>query len=273
LGLTQTTKPNGIASLAGEQLKALRHRLGVTTRQVEGLSRQVADAKNNPQFFISHAWLTDIENGGGFAPSIFKLYSLSMIYRFKFEDMLAFFGLDLSKATKEMLSIQIPTTHLIGKAVEVEGESLSIPADFGPSFKLAKTSLLSRMVESWGKIPVSMVAHLNFGKALYGYIGLDDFTLYPLVRPGSFVEIDSRQNKINPAPWRSEFDRPIYFVEVRDACVCSWCELDGDQLTAVPHPESKQEVRRFQYPAQAEIVGRVVSVAMRIVDADRTNPQ
>jgi len=35
-----------MASVAGEQLKALRRRLGMTTRQVERLSQQVADTKN-----------------------------------------------------------------------------------------------------------------------------------------------------------------------------------------------------------------------------------
>jgi transcriptional regulator with XRE-family HTH domain len=258
-------KRNKMASVAGGQLKALRHHLGITTRQVERLSQQVAKAKDNEEFYISHAWLTNIENGE-FTPSIYKLYTLSAIYRHKFADLLGFFGLHLDEMTKDILSIRLPTTHLIGKAVELEGDSLSVPTRFDPDFQLEKTSLVSRIVENWGKIPVSMVAHLNFGKALYGYIGLEDFTLYPLLRPGSFVEIDSRQNKIKPVAWRTEFERPIYFVELRDAYICSWCELDGDQLTAVPHPQSKQEVRRFKYPSEAEIVGRVTAVAMRLVD-------
>ncbi len=258
-------KRNKIASVAGEPLKALRHRLGMSTRQVEMLSQQVAKAKNNEEFYISHAWLTNIENGD-FTPSFYKLYSLSAIYRHKFEDLLGFFGLHLSDFTKDILSIRLPTTHLIGKATDVEGETLSVPTHFDPAFQLEKTGLLSRMIQNWGKIPVSMVSHLNFSKAMYGYIGLEDFTLYPLVRPGSFVEIDSRQNKIKQIPWRTEFERPIYFLELRESYICSWCQLDGDQLIVVPHPQSPQEVRRFKYPAEAEIVGRVTAIAMRLVD-------
>ena len=33
----------------------------------------------------------------------------------------------------------------------------------------------------------------------------------------------------------------------------------------IPHPHSHQDVRRFDFPSQAEIVGRVTGVAMRIV--------
>lgn len=114
----------------------------------------------------------------------------------------------------------------------------------------------------------------------YGYIGLEDYTLYPLVRPGSFVQIDDRQKRIQKFPWRTEFDRPIYFVELRDGYACSWCELQGSELTLLPHPLSQCSVRQVSYPAEAEIVGRVMGIAMRIVnfadsppDESRSLPQ
>jgi hypothetical protein len=52
---------------------------------------------------------------------------------------------------------------------------------------------------------------------------------------------------------------------LRDGYVCSWCEVDRGQLLVVPHPYARLQVRRFDYPAQAEIVGRVTGVTMRIV--------
>ena len=57
------------------------------------------------------------------------------------------------------------------------------------------------------------------------------------------------------------------FTELRGEYVCSWCEMNGGYLSAVPHPTSKCEVRRFSYPREAEIVGRVVGVTMRLADA------
>ena len=39
--------------------------------------------------------------------------------------------------------------------------------------------------------------------------------MYPLLRPGSFVQIDSHVNRTHPSRWRTEFDRPIYFIELR----------------------------------------------------------
>src|SRR2546425_6346623 len=37
--------------------------------------------------------------------------------------------------------------------------------------------------------------------------------------------------------------RPIYFVELRNGYVCSWCQVDQGQLIVIPHPHSHQDVR------------------------------
>jgi hypothetical protein len=102
---------------------------------------------------------------------------------------------------------------------------------------------------------------------MYGYIGLNDYTMYPLIRPGSFVQIDGNQRKIKHGTWRTEFERPIYFVELREEYVCSWCEIKEGHLISIPYPNSPVEIRRFPYPREAEIVGRVTGVAMRIAEA------
>ena len=54
--------------------------MGITTRDVADLSQKIAEREGNSEFTISNAWLTQIENSDS-VPSIFKLYSLSAIYR------------------------------------------------------------------------------------------------------------------------------------------------------------------------------------------------
>ena len=89
--------------------------------------------------------------------------------------------------------------------------------------------------------------------------------MYPLLRPGSFVQIDNQPTHMQAAEWRTEFDRPIYFVELRDGYACSWCEVRGSQLTLIPHPLSGCALRQFVYPSEAEIIGQVTGVAMRLI--------
>ena len=114
---------------------------------------------------------------------------------------------------------------------------------------------------------------MDLRHCLCGYIGIEDFTLYPLIRPGSFVEIDARQNKVKSGSWQNEFERPIYFVELRNAYVCSWCELDGNHLILIPCPQSRGQVRQVRYPTEADIVGRVTAVTMRIAEMEGSRPR
>jgi transcriptional regulator with XRE-family HTH domain len=249
---------------AGERLKELRVRLGLTTRDVEERSRQVADDRHNREFHVSHGWLTDIENGK-FTPGIFKLFTLSAIYGCKFAELLSFFGIPIGELSRYHTLLRVPRTHLLASGGDIEAEKVSLPVRFKPEFQLEKTNLLARVVEKWDQIPVGFLQHLDLHKSVYGYIGLEDYTLYPLIRPGSIVQIDASQRKISPEKWKTEFDRPIYFVELRVGYICSWCQVDRGQLIVIPHPHSHQAVQRFDYPSQAEIVGRVTGIAMRIV--------
>jgi len=248
-----------------EQLKSIRTRLGITTRDVAELSQKLADTEGNPEYAISNAWLTQVENSDS-VPSIFKLYALSVIFRIKFNDLLVLFGVDLQKINQHQSELQLPNTHMVQMEVADSERAVSFPIRFDRSFDIDNTNLLNRMVEVWGEVPISLIQSLDLRRSLYGYVGLQDFTLHPLLRPGSFVQIDQRVRKIRPARWRTEHDRPIYFVELRDGYACSWCDIQDGHLLLMPHPLSPVSMRRFSYGVEAEIVGQVTAVAMRLTD-------
>ena len=252
---------------AGKRLRAERLRAGLSTREVQKLSQEIAHEKNdNQDYAISHAWLTEVENGK-FTPSIYKLYSLSLIYKTPYLKVLGFFGINVLDAPEEQRLVGLPDTQLIGSSVELVGETIVLPTDLKRNAEFARTNLVSRMVESWATFPVGLLHQLDLQHRLCGYVGLEDYTLYPHIRPGSFVEIDERQNKVRTGSWKNEFERPIYFVELRGGYACSWCELDGNQLILIPSPQSRVQVRHVRYPNEGDIIGRVTAVTMRITEA------
>jgi len=159
-----------------------------------------------------------------------------------------------------------PKTDLVAPAEEAEGETIVVPLRSQADLKLDRTNLLSRLVEIWGEVPIRLIQHLDLRKSVYGLIGMSDFTMYPILRPGSIVQIDASQQKISTVKWQNEHERPIYFIELRGEYICSWCEIREGHLLAVPYPNSKCEIRRFVYPRDAEIVGRVTGVAMRLTE-------
>jgi transcriptional regulator with XRE-family HTH domain len=253
---------------AGKRLRAERLRARLSTRAVQKLSQQIAQEKdNNQDYYISHGWLTEVENGK-FTPSIYKLYSLSLIYKCSYLKIMGFFGINVLDAPREQRLVSLPHTHLIGSNLELPGQMIVLPLELRSNVELAKTNLVSRMFEAWGGIPIALLQQMDLRECLCGYIGLEDYTLYPLIRPGSFVEIDERQNKVKPGNWQNEFDRPIFFVELRDGYACSWCELDGNQLLLIPYPQSRKQIRQVRYPAEADIVGRVTAVTMTIASGE-----
>jgi hypothetical protein len=249
----------------GKLLKEERERMRMSTRDVERLSQRIADEKKSRDYYISHSWLTDAENGT-YTPGIFKLYSLSVIYMRRYEEVLAFYGIELSQLVHEQLRLTLPYTYLIGKVSKGSVSSRQIPPKMKEGIDLAKTNLLSRMFSEWGGMPASLFGLRGRDGSVYGYIGTEDFTLYPLIRPGSFVEIDSSQTTVDPGGWQNVFDRPIYFVELRDSYVCSWCEPREGRMLLIPYPESKSPVREVRFPGDSEIVGRVTAVSMRIAE-------
>ena len=256
---------------AGERLRQIRTRLSLTTRDVAELSRKIAVDEGNEEFSVSHARLIQIENDES-TPSIYKLFTLSAIYGQPFTDLVSLY-VDLEAASKYQFEMRLETTRLANFDTYHEERAVTFPVRFDPGFKVEKTNLVSRMVEVWGEVPIGLLRHLNIRKQRYGFIGLKDYTMYPLLRPGSFVQIDEQQKEPAPTVYRSEFDRPIWFLELRSGYLCSWCELRRDRILSIPHPLSPCRTQEFAYPAEAEIVGRVTAVAARLVNVPEPVPR
>ena len=82
--------------------------------------------------------------------------------------------------------------------------------------------------------------------------------------PGTFVQIDESKARVADGAWRSEYERPIYFVETREGHICCWCSLQREDLVLQSHPLSPVPVRVLKHPQEAEVIGQVVGVAMRL---------
>ena len=246
---------------AGLNLRGLRERLGLTMREVESASARIAERHGNDEFGVSPSRLSDIETKG-LVPSIFRLYSLAIVYRSDLREILAWYGIDLSLSAADLLLNLPPKSHF---AETLQGTAkVAIPTRLDPSFDPRRSANLSRIVEQWGSVPLGYLANLSQDKYMYGYVGSEDFTMYPLLPPGTFLQVDEARNKIEQALWRSELERPIYFVETRDGYTCCWCSLKGDDIVLHSHPLSPVPVRVLRHPREAEVIGQVVGIALKL---------
>lgn len=249
------------------RLRAERERLSLRVRDVALMSRNIAKQRNNEEYYIAHSSLADIENGKQL-PSIHKLYSLSVIYGRRYTDLAAWCGVPIADAEKEHRALAFPRTYLVGEPPEDAQRVILTASELRKKLRSEPTNLVPRMLQSWREqVPDTLLHYLDWHKNLYGYVGTQDYTLYPIVRPGSFVQIDPRQKRILPLGWHGEHDRPIYFFELRNSYVCSWCEQHDGDLILVPSRESGRHARHVRYPNDVTVIGRVTALSMSIIEA------
>jgi transcriptional regulator with XRE-family HTH domain len=256
----------------GKRLRAEREHLRLSLRQVQDLSRGIASQRKNSEYYIAHSSLADFESGKQI-PNIYKLYTLSVIYRRQYEQLATLFDVPVSEAEKDHKALIYPQTYLVGAASEFSEAAILSSRELRERLRSERTNLLSKIIEKWKDVPPALFEQIDWRDSLYGYIGMEDKTLDPIIRPGSFVQIDPRQRTIPPVKWHDDFDRPIFFFELRERYVCSWCELYGSQLILVPTAHSHANARHIRYPDDATIVGRVTGVAMRIAEMREASPK
>jgi hypothetical protein len=193
---------------------------------------------------------------------------LGAIYNVHWSSIFTAFGCNLGEFNRDQAMFAPSKTQLDTRASEAD-DTIVVPMKSKGPFRLDRTNLLAKLGRIWGEIPIRLLQHMDLRNGVYGFVGLTDRTMFPIIRPGSIVQIDQNQRKVLQTTWEDEDHRPIFFVELRGEFICSWCEMADGYLNAVPHPKSKCQVRRFAYPREADIVGRVIGVTMRLVEAEQ----
>ncbi len=254
----------------GQKLRRMREHLQLRYRDVEEASQQIAAQRNNDEFAVGLSRLADIENKGT-VPSVYRLYSLCAIYRLDFGTVLRWYGIDLRKLTTDAVGIGLDQTHEVafdyGPSATVkyaEEAVVNVPTDFDEEIDSRETAYLNRQIHRWGKLPVSLLNSLDLPAHRYGFVGTADWSMHPLLAPGAFIQIDESRRRLGNETWTNEYDRPIYFVEHRRGYRCAWCTRVGEHLILQFHPASHLPPELFRYPGEAEVVGQIVAVAMRL---------
>ncbi len=256
----------------GQKLRRIRERLNLRVRDVEQASLKIADKYHNDDFAVLINRVSEIENRN-LVPTIHKLYSLCAIYRLDFQEVLEWYGISLGGLPSDAASVDVPQTHLLSFHGNTAHGSVSsevlLPLALDPGLDLRRTTYLTRMVQRWGKLPLLFLESLNLKEQRYALMGTEDWFMYPMLQPGTFVSIDETQQKIANSGWNNEFERPIYFFEHRQGFACGWASLNGDQLILLPHPLSGCSPQVYKYPTDIDLIGQVSGIAMRLDQARR----
>ena len=261
-----------MSATPGQFLKTVRERLHVGLREVQEASAIIASEEANESFYVSAARLTQIENEASM-PSVFKLFTLCSVYGLDLHDVLSKYGVDANRTHSYETRFLPEATRTLSAEIHGSTEMVTIPVRLDPTFRLETTQLINRAVALWGEIPAAFLLRCNPRHHTYGFVGLTDRTMFPLLRPGSLVMIDPHRRRIQQNGWKNEFERPVYFLEFRDGYRCAWCQVDGSRLTLIPHPISNLPVQSFSLASEVDVLGQVVGVAMRLTPPNGPTPE
>lgn len=257
---------------SGKWIRSLREERLIKPSDVERISKNIAEKKRNSDFYVPHSTLADIEAGS--IPSIHKLFSLSVCLRVSLDNLLLPFGIDcedVRPSQEELNTFSAPSPHFLQPAATTAPAfrfQLNFDANSGPR----ETDLLRLTTQELQGLPSIFRARLDPTRYRYAVIGIDDDAMTDLLPPKSLVEIDTSQNVVQVFGWQSLRDRPIYLVWHTDGHTCCWCQVEGRDLTTLPHPLSRQPVRRFKMPGQASVLGRVTNAWLPF-SSDQLHPR
>src|SRR5947209_14242755 len=96
---------------SGNWIRKLREERLLKAREIERLSRVIADATGNPDYYVSHASLADIEAGA--VPSVYKLFSLACFLGISYDDLLRVFGVNPREVSRFATPVDPGKTALV----------------------------------------------------------------------------------------------------------------------------------------------------------------
>ncbi len=246
----------------GRQLRRIRERLRLKYRDIEEASQQIARSRGRQEFSVGLSRLADIENKGTL-PSLYRLYSLCVIYGLNFHTALTWYGIDLDDLAGDAAKLPLRETRLIDFAGP-DRTSGEVPLEMDQDLDLTKTLYLSPHVRRWGKLPLSLFGSLDVRQHRYAFIGTEDWFMYPILPPGSFIQIDETKTHLAADGFPREYDRPIHLLEHRSGYRCGWCTERNGFLIVQPHSASQMSLEVYKYPEEVDILGQVTGAAMRM---------
>jgi transcriptional regulator with XRE-family HTH domain len=243
----------------GKWIRALREERLIKPSDVERITRAVADAKRNTDFYVPHSTLADVEAGS--IPSIHKLFSLAISLKVPLNELLSVFGIDPKEVNEYETAPGPDAPQIQSRSQSLTSSELPFrfALNFDANLSTQETTLLRLRPQDTANLPSALQSGIDPVRYRYAVIGSNDDSMGDLLPSKSVIQIDTSQNTVQVSTWRVLRDRPIYLVWHTEGHTCCWCQVDGRELILVPHPVSRRPIRRFKMPREANVVGRVTN--------------
>ena len=118
---------------------------------------------------------------------------------------------------------------------------------------------MRRILGAWSDIPLLLMLDADWERGPLVLIGLSDRMMWPLLPPGSLLQLDPKARTIADGSW-SEFERPIYLIEVKGKFNCCHAQRRGETLRLISHGESSSPPSISVPFREAKVRGQVTPI-------------
>jgi hypothetical protein len=120
-------------------------------------------------------------------------------------------------------------------------------------------SAMHRILTTWSDVPIPLMLDVDWNRGPLVLIGLSDRMMWPLLPPGSLLQLDQKVRTIASGSW-PEFERPIYLIEYRNKFYCCHAQRRGETLRLISHGESRTPPSISVPSKEARVRGRVTAI-------------
>ncbi len=245
-------------SQLGPLLRRARIEMGLSFREAAAKSRELADAMGDQRYFTASGSLSDYETLNTPPRHFHKVITFGVIYSLSLNQIFQVLDLNLDGAGREPIPELLTGGSASGTVASAEaGEN-------------EQTGFISELAGELGGAPFFLRSSLDVLCGLsrlslkdFFWIGRSANTVHPYLKGAVLAVVNRQKKKPNDCASKPLWQQPLYIVLMRDGTyVCGCCSLENDTLVIHTHRggiHKREEFRR----RDAEIIGKVVSVARR----------
>jgi transcriptional regulator with XRE-family HTH domain len=241
-------------------LRSARLRMGLSLREASALSRRVAAALGDEQYFAAPGSLSDYEALDSAPRHIQKVITLCSVYGLHFSAFLNSIGLNGEEAGKQPIPDNL-----------VPRKSPSAPRR-AENHRPMDGNFLERLLERSEHLPIFLRGCLPGWSGLrtlslndFFWIGADQNPLHPLVANGLIAIVNRHRKKALHFRSKPLWQQPLYVLMKREGSyLCGCCSLEDGILVIHPCLANHKRPEHLRNHFDAEVVGQVVTISRRL---------
>jgi len=246
----------------GTLLRASRAKLGLSLREIAAMSRNIARLLGDERYLVSPSSLCDYELFNAPPRHLYKAITLCSLCGLQFRVFLKASGIVLAEAGTE----PIPD-HLARRVLNMESVENSDDNDMP-----GRSGFLEEMLERCDEIPFFLRESIRPFSGLED-TSLDDFfwiggeydVLHPCLANGLFALVNRRDKRPIHFTSKPAWQQPVYLILRRNGTyLCACCSIENGTLVIHPYSQQFRRSERLRYHHDAEVVGRIVTVARKL---------